>query len=268
LSARLLAAHTLNYKYEDIRHHNMIFGVEHVLNDLAVVPKLIAPFNGVFAFPFESVLTQVFLTLKPSAEGVHKSVQVIKACELSSTLLEQWLRLYAIDRKQFFLAPNLDQKTIQALIRLDPLCELTFIEERGELLAATLVVDPSLGRQLMWSQKPSLILNRLQKLHSPAPAADTPMRLGLVGLSVQAQGCEEQLRKVFSALPYFAWHRGFHGLAFRDEAPSLLKNLSLDMFEFRRRVFVGYGPLFSGKNEFESQLKAGKVRIRLENHFL
>lgn len=272
LAGRLILERLSNYAYESPSTALMPFGIEHIPDSLEMVRKLMPSKNGVFRLDLTTKLTQVFFTSKIEKEKngpQFLEVQSQKLINLSPSILTQWLEMYSASRKDNFLCPIVTTRTIAGLIDLDPNCEFIYIENQGQLVAGTLLLEQSQARQLLWPAKPSLILARLQKIYQPAPNIGSEIKLGLVSLSVdEKKGLSSELRLVFESLHSRALARGLHGVAFRDEAPSAIEKLSTDQFEFPRRVFVGYNKDFAKKSEFERALDQGRLRVRLENCFL
>ncbi|MGZ5280469.1 MAG: hypothetical protein ACXWC9_11025, partial [Pseudobdellovibrionaceae bacterium] len=91
------------------------------------------------------------------------------------------------------------------------------------------------------------------------------IKIGLVSLSI---GEGPKLRQVFESSVQRAWDRKLHALAFRDEADDLLKKLSLDRFQFPRRVFTVHGPGFKAQNDLSQALQQNRLKVRLETTFL
>lgn len=268
LVGRLLLARISSYVYDNPAKAPMLFGVEQIPGTLETFCRLTPDKDAWIRFKLNTMMTQVFFTAKiQTAEA--KRVQSKKLRNLPATLLTQWLEMYSASRKDCFLSPILTAQTIAGLIALDPNCELIYIENQGQLVAGTLLLEQSRARQMLWSAKPSLLRARLQKIYQPPPVSGSEIKLGLVGLSVdEKNGLSRELRLVFEALHSRAVARGLHGVAFRDEAPSAIAKLSPDQFEFPRRVLVSYNKDFAQKSQLDRALEHCQLRVRLENCFL
>ncbi len=240
-------------------------GVEHNWLGLEACNRIAQKFNCRFNFPLQSTLTQIFLTSKPSFPASTEKLQRVRLIDAPQSLQQQWIEKYGDSRKHHFLSPIVTSETLQKLLHLDPEAELIWLEDQGEILAGTLLLDPSSARKFLWSGKPNLVIARLQKF-SPSPfQAGSEIRMGLVSLSL---GEGANLRQVFEGLMHRAWEQKFHALAFRDEDQNLLRELSLDVFHFPRRALVAHGPEFSRAAELEKDLQQGRLSIRMETTFL
>lgn len=245
-------------------HAPYFFGVEHNWMGLEAC-NLIAQKHGCrFNFPLQSMLTQIFLTHQPTFSTLS-SVQCARLCDLPASFLSQWKELYSRSRQNCFYAPILQEDTFKKIQTLDPECEFIWTESQGEITAGTLLLNPARARQFLWSGKPNLVIARLQKTFREQFRPGSEIRMGLISLSL---GSGALLRQVFESAVSRAWDRKFHALAFRDEEQNLLTSLTLDQFQFPRRVLVAHGPDFPAASELEKQLRAGMLKPRLETTFL
>ena len=268
LVGRLLLARISSYVNDSPSQAPMLFGVEQIPDTLETFCRLTPDKNGWIRFKLNTKMNQVFFTSKIETTA-DKQVQSKKLIDLPNSLLTQWLEMYSDSRKDCFLSPIVSAQTIAGLIVLDPDCEFIYIENQGQLVAGTLLLGQSRARQLLWSAKPSLLRARLQKIYQPPPVSGSEIKLGLISLSVdEKNGLSRELRLVFESLHSRAVARGFQGVAFRDEAPSAIAKLSMDQYEFPRRVLVAYNKDFAQKSQLDRALEHGHLRVRLENCFL
>lgn len=268
LVGRLFLGRISSYAYDNPSKAPMLFGVEQIPDTLETLCRLIPDKEGWVRLKLNTKLTQVFFTSKIETVA-DRQVQSKKLIDLPNSLLTQWLEMYSASRKDCFLSPIITAQTIAGLIVLDPDCEFIYIENQGQLVAGTLLLEQSRARQLLWPAKPSLLRARLQKIYQPPPVSGSEIKLGLISLSVdEKNGLSRELRMVFESLHSRAVSRGLHGVAFRDEAPSAIAKLSMDQFEFARRVLVSYSKHFSQKSQLDRALEQGHLRVRLENCFL
>jgi len=242
----------------------IFFGVEHNLNALEACNLIAERSACTFIFPLQSQLTQVFLTSKPSFQ-ISSEVKIAKLKELSVSIREQWQSLYTQSREPNFLSPRLQTDTFDKMTWLDPDCECLWIESHGEIVAGTLLLDPTRARKFLWSGKSNLVIARLAKAHQIPIVPGSEIKIGLVSLSI---GEGLKLRQVFESTVQRAWDRKLQALAFRDEAAELLTKLSLDQFQFPRRVFYVHGPEFKARHDLLRAIQQNQLKVRLETTFL
>lgn len=242
----------------------LIFGVEHIPNNLQVGCRISEPYGSHVNFVFQSLLTEVFLTQLPPVGP--SEVQITKLNAMSSQLLEQWVSLYTESRRPYFLSPQISRQTFQKMQSIDPDAECFMISEGNVLKAASLLFDTRAARHLILTNRPNLVRARIERDRKCSLAEGAEWLIAMASLSVQSGSA--RLRPIFQSMVHRAYQKGLHAVAFRDELETDLSGLTQDKAEYPRRVFITFGPQFQFKDEFFHGVRSQSYKTRLDAAFV
>lgn len=212
---------------------SVLWGVEQVPGNLTVCDRLAGKYRIPFLFPWQTTLTQVFLT----SPIVDSTANVIcrKLSELSDEELENYVANHQHFSRDKVFSLDLKKSTLQKIAALDPEAIVIQNQQAGAILFSAKSL-----REFRFTGKPSLLLERLRRKRNVPSLAGEALRLGYVSCSwhddVQAVGA------VFKKAAFEGSLRDFDCVSFRDEPASLLAGISPDTLTFQRRVFIAFGP--------------------------
>ncbi len=244
---------------------SLLFGVEQKPGALAVCSRIGRAFGARTVFPFRTRLEQIFLTAPPPVSTLARpsgGVGSVPLAAAETSVRRAWLE--RLGAEAAFLSPLIDERALDALAALDPEARLFY---DSALDCGVCLFTQSAARRFLLTGRPTLVLERLKRLHPGEIAPGRELRLALASLVIGAG--RPGFRRVLSAALNHAWARRFHCVSVRDLPPGLAASVGgTDIAAFERRVFLIHRTDATFAADLEKRLAENSLSTRLDPGFL